>query len=149
MHQLLFVYGTLQDPDLLALVLGRAVDPRNVLAAVAPGHRAVCLPGRTYPGLRRTPGAAAAGQLLLGLSRSELKLLDAFEGDEYRRDVLPVIVDGELHRAAAYLPLAALPEAAPDWSLARWRQLHRQPMLAAERQVAEARRVRLRALRRQ
>jgi hypothetical protein len=148
MHQLLFVYGILQDPALLTLVLGRALDPRNVLTAVAPGHRAVCLPGRTYPGLRQTPGAAASGQLLLGLSRFELQLLDVFEGDEYRRDMLPVIVDGELHRAAAYLPLAALPAAAPEWSLPCWQQRHRQPMLTTERKVAGARRTRLRALRR-
>jgi hypothetical protein len=132
---------------LLNLVLGRAVDPRNVLAAVAPGHRAVCLPGRTYPGLRRTPGAAADGLLLLGLSRAELELLDDFEGDEYQRGILPVIVDGELHRAAAYLPLAQLPATAPDWSFDRWRQLHRQSMLAEEKPAAAERRARLLARR--
>lgn len=148
MHHLLFVYGALQDPDVLALVLGHPVDPRNVLAAVAPGHRAACLPGRTCPGLWRTPGATTAGQLLLGLSRSELELLDDFVGDGYRRNMLPVIIDGELHRSAAYLPLESLPEAAADWSFERWRQLHRQPMLMAERKLAEERRARLRGLRR-
>lgn len=148
MHHLLFVYGTLQDPDLLTLVLGRALDRRTVLAASAPGHRAACLSGGIYPGLRRAPGASASGLLLLGLSRFELELLDAFEGEKYQRGELPVIVDGELHRAAAYLPLAPPPPTAPDWSLSRWRRLHRQAMLAAERAGAPARRARLLALRR-
>lgn len=147
MAGLLFVYGTLRDPAMLALVLGRAVDPRNVLAATAPGWVAASLPGRSYPGLRPAPGGAVEGLLLRGLSPFELDLLDRFEGAEYRRAVLPVITDGELHEAAAYLPVQPLPPEAPRWDFDVWRQTHRRHMLAAEQLVAADRRQRLLAAR--
>jgi gamma-glutamylcyclotransferase (GGCT)/AIG2-like uncharacterized protein YtfP len=147
MSEPLFVYGTLRDPALLALVLGRAMDPHRVLAAAAPGRRAVCMPQRSYPGLRPAPGATALGLLLLGLSPFELDLLDRFEGDEYRRALLPVIADAELHEALAYLPVGPLPPDLPEWRFDAWQREHRQGMLAAEALVAEDRRRQLLAMR--
>jgi hypothetical protein len=147
MQQALFVYGTLRDPDVLGAVLGRAFDRRAVMTAVAPGFRTVAYPGRSYPALLRAPGATAAGLLLLGLSRFELELLDAFEGTEYRRALLPVIVDAELHEVEAYLPSAAIPAVAPDWSLEDWQRRHKAAMLAAEAAEATERRTRLLARR--
>ena len=54
---MLFVYGTLRDPQLLSAVLGR---PATGLNAAAPGYAAVHYPGRIYPALVRRPGSAAA-----------------------------------------------------------------------------------------
>src|SRR5689334_12650303 len=93
----LFVYGTLRDPDLLAGILCRPPASERHVHAAAPGFRAVHYRARIYPALVRAPGAAAPGLLLTDLSSFERDLLDAYEGDEYRRELIPVMVDAELH----------------------------------------------------
>lgn len=147
MPRALFVYGTLRDPELLAAVLGHAVDARNVLAATAPGFRAAFYPGRIYPGLVRAPGGVAEGLLLLGLTTFDFDLLDAFEGDEYTRGIVPVITDQELHEADSYLPNRALPADAADWSFAIWQQRHKPAVLSADAAAAAELRARLIAIR--
>lgn len=143
----LFVYGTLCDPELRAAVLGRVLPLEAVHAARAPGFRAVCYPGRIYPALLRTPGAAAAGQLLLGLTAFERDLLDAFEGDEYRRGPIAAMLEEELHEADAYLPVAAIAADAPAWTLQRWQAEHKPRVLATEAATADELRRRLIAIR--
>jgi gamma-glutamylcyclotransferase (GGCT)/AIG2-like uncharacterized protein YtfP len=140
---MLFVYGTLRDRELLSAVLGR---PAMGLAAAAPGYAAVHYPGRVYPALVRRPGAAAPGLVLTDLTPFEMDLLDAFEGDEYRRAIIPVIIDEELHEAAAYLPTIAVSEQ-PDWSLGAWQEEHKGRVLAGERATAEELRMKLIAIR--
>lgn len=143
----LFVYGTLCDPDLRAAVLGRTLPPGAVHAARAPGFRAVHYPGRIYPALLRAPGAAAEGLLLLGLTPFESDLLDAFEGDEYRRGPVAAMLEEELHEADAYLPTIAIAAAAPAWTLHLWQAEHKLRVLASEAANADELRQRLIAIR--
>jgi hypothetical protein len=143
----LFVYGTLCDPDLRAAVLGRTLPPEAVHVARAPGFRAVHYPDRIYPALLRAPGAAAEGLLLLGLTPFERDLLDAFEGDEYRRGPVAAMLEEELHEADAYLPAIAIGADAPDWTLLRWQTEHKSRVLAAETATADELRQRLIAIR--
>ncbi len=128
----LFVYGTLRDPDLLAGILARPLAADAALAAMAPGFRAVTYPARIYPGLVRAPGAAAPGLLLTALTAFECDLLDAYEGDEYRRAIIPVMIGEELHEAFAYLPAITIPATAPPWSLEAWQAAHKPRILATE-----------------
>lgn len=144
MAPLLFGYGTLRDPDLLAGVLGRRASG---LAAAAPGMAAVQFPGRIYPALVRRPGAAAAGLALTDLTPFEFDLLDAFEGDEYRREIIPVILGEELHEAFAYLPTISIPSDAPEWALRDWQGQHKARVLAGERATADELRRKLIAIR--
>lgn len=143
----LFVYGTLCDPDLRAAVLGRALPPEAVHVARAPGFRAVCYPDRIYPALLRAPGGTAEGLLLLGLTPFESDLLDAFEGEEYRRAPVAVMLEEELHEAGAYLPTIAIAATAPTWTLRHWQAEHKPRVLAAEAATADALRQRLIAIR--
>lgn len=143
----LFVYGTLRDPELLAAVLGRTLPPQAVHAGRAPGFRAVHYPSRIYPALLLAPGAAASGLLLLGLTPFEFDLLDAFEGDEYCRAPIAVMLEEELHEADAYLPVAAIPTTAPDWSLERWQAEHKPRVIMADAATAAELRRRLIAVR--
>ncbi|MEW1721615.1 gamma-glutamylcyclotransferase family protein [Streptomyces sp. NPDC093109] len=76
----LFVYGTLQFDAVLSGLIGRV--PARI-PAVASGWRAAALEGRVYPGLVESPGAAASGFLLTGLSLREWVILDLFEDDQY------------------------------------------------------------------
>lgn len=142
MDRPLFVYGTLRDPDLLSAVLNRPLRPHETLHAVAPGFRATHYPNRIYPALIRAPGAAAEGFVLLGLSRFEFDLLDRWEGAEYRRGIVPVMIEEELHEAEAYLPTIPISGGDP-WSLERWQALHKADVLPAERAAAAEIRTRL------
>lgn len=143
LHRPLFVYGTLRDPDLVGAVLGRRPDAGAIAAAVAPGFRVVFHPGRTYPALIPAPGGAAEGEVIAGLSRFENVLLDAFEGTEYRRGIVPVLIEGEVHEADAFLPTLAVDRDAEPWSLARWQREHKAAVLPEDAAVAAHLRQRL------
>jgi gamma-glutamylcyclotransferase (GGCT)/AIG2-like uncharacterized protein YtfP len=116
----LFVYGTLQFPEVLLAVIGRVPD---MAPATVRGWRAAALPGRVYPGL--VPGATAdstaPGQVLVGLTAGEWALLDHFEGDAYDRRELALDGGG---RAWAYLWDDVDGVAAHDWDAARFAAEH-------------------------
>jgi len=143
----LFVYGTLRDPDMLAVVLGRRVDAAAMRPAAAPGFVALHYPGRAYPALLRRPGGVAEGLVLMGLTPFERDLLDAFEGDEYRRTLIAVMVEAELHEAWAYLPVVSVAPQSPQWSLAHWQKVHKPGALAAGRATIGQLRAKLIAIR--
>ena len=130
----LFVYGTLRDPDVLRLVLGRDVAPSTITPATAPNHRAVFFPRRTYPALIRDPVETAAGTLLTNLTSADLVLLDLFEGEEYSRRAIEIIVSGQPETADVYWPAVAIPPDAPAWHLADWTARHKAAFLGAEAQ---------------
>lgn len=143
----LFVYGTLRDPDLVAAVLGRRLP--TVYPARAPGWKAVHYPRRIYPALVRSPGAAAKGLLVTGLTPFERDLLDAYEGEEYRRTPIATMLsdEPELHEADAYLPVVAVPTDSHEWSLSRWQAEHKPRVLVSESAEAARLRERLIAIR--
>lgn len=143
----LFVYGTLRDPDLLALALRRPLAAGAMLPAAAPGFSTVRYPRRPYPALVRRPGGAAQGLALTDLTAFEQDLLDAYEGEEYRRELIPVMVAEELHEAFAYLPSIPIPADAPAWTLAGWQAEHKPAALASERAALEMLRMKLIAIR--
>ena len=145
----LFAYGTLRDPDLLVAVLGRPLRPGTLYPARSPGFRAVHYPGRIYPALVRSPGSAADGLLITGLTPFERDLLDAYEGDEYRRAPIATMLadEPELHEADAYLPVGAVPTDAHEWSLSRWQAEHKPRVLVSESGEAARLRERLIAIR--
>jgi gamma-glutamylcyclotransferase (GGCT)/AIG2-like uncharacterized protein YtfP len=147
MSALLFVYGTLRDPDLLTGVLGRPLRADGLAAAAAPGFAVVHYPGRIYPALVRRPGSVAPGLVLTDLTPFEADLLDAFEGAEYRREIVPVIIDEALHEAFAYLPASAVPTDAEPWTLSRWQSEHKSHVLAGEKSSADELRAKLIAIR--
>lgn len=132
MPELLFIYGTLRDRELLAGILDRRVHLGAQLEAAAPGFRAVHYGSPVYPALVRAPGSAATGLILTDLSGFEFDLLDAYEGERYRRDLIPVMIGEELHEAFAYLPVSRPAADALDWSLERWRGEHKPRLLEAE-----------------
>lgn len=131
----LFVYGTLREPTLLSILLGRRTAPP--LPAVAPGWRTVPAPGQPWPVLARAPGRAAEGLVLLDLTTFEIDLLDAWEGDAYRRLPLAVMIGEELHETGAYLPVSPPAPDAPDWSYGAWKEVHAASAIAAASAEAE------------
>jgi len=141
----LFVYGTLRDPDVLFAILGRHLPPAQCRPAQAPGFAAVQYPGRVYPALIEKAGAAAEGLLLVDLAPLDLDVLDAFEGDEYRRASLLATADGIPDTANFYQSVIAIaPDAAP-WTLEDWTRLHKATVIGAETGTAAALRQRFTA----
>ena len=128
----LFVYGTLRDADVLAAVLGRLDGQKTAIAASAPGYRAVFVPDRTYPALLADRTATAPGLLLKGLAQADVALLDFFEGEEYSRGAIEIIVSGEPVAADVYWSVVPVPADAPQWELEAWAGRYKAAFLAAE-----------------
>ncbi|MFI0450705.1 gamma-glutamylcyclotransferase family protein [Actinomadura sp. 6N118] len=105
----LFVYGSLQFPEVLFALIDRV--PQHEPAS-AEGWRVVTLPERVYPGL--IPGdATATGHLLTGLSPAEWRTLDAFEDPVYELKRID-LVDGRHAWSYACNPEAEV--GTDDWS---------------------------------
>ena len=139
----LFVYGTLQDVEILGAALGRSIKPQALLPATAPSYAAVYYPGRVYPALIARSGAAASGKLMTGLDAHDLAVLDAFEGSEYRREAISIRTGEQTISAQTYLPTIVIPPDAPDWTLAGWIRDHRPAVLTAEAGLAKDLRARM------
>ncbi|MGW6456293.1 gamma-glutamylcyclotransferase family protein [Streptomyces sp. NPDC055078] len=128
----LFVYGTLQFPEVLRALLGRI--PRTTPAA-ASGWRAAALDRRVYPGLVAAE-QVATGLRLDDLTPQEWRVLDDFEDDQYA--LRPIPLSGGTHGWAYVWPdLDVLPE---NWDPEEFRARHlrayasRCEALAAERE---------------
>ena len=73
------MYGSLQFPDVLRVLIGRVPD---MVPAMAAGWRVTALADVDYPGLV-SGDDSAVGHLLADLSWEEWKILDAFENPLY------------------------------------------------------------------
>ena len=136
MNAPLFVFGTLRDPDVLAVVLGRA-DGARTEPATLPGHAALVVAGRDYPVLVPDPDGEAAGNLLHAMEDADRARLGWFEGEAYA--LVPSRVETGAGPADAVLFAAAapLPTAGP-WRLDDWRRESKAGFLArARRWMAE------------
>ncbi|WP_107660724.1 gamma-glutamylcyclotransferase family protein [Nocardia suismassiliense] len=104
----LFVYGTLQFPEVLEVLIGR-VPPLQ--PATAPGWRVATLTDRLYPGLVPAPNALAHGTVLSGLTPAEWQILDAFEDTEY--DLRTIQLTDSTDPAWTYIWTSAVTQ--EDW----------------------------------
>jgi len=105
----LFVYGTLQFPEVLGILLGRTPDSSPMALK---GWRAAALARRTYPGLVPA-NATVPGMLLTGLRAEELEVLDEYESGPYELRKLS-LTDGR--PAWSYVWTDATSVLASDWS---------------------------------
>jgi gamma-glutamylcyclotransferase (GGCT)/AIG2-like uncharacterized protein YtfP len=113
----LFVYGSLQFPEVLFTLIDRIPDHEP---AAAHGWRVAALPERPYPGL--VPGTGTAtGYLLTGLTPEEWQVLDAFEDPVYELKRLDLI-DGR--HGWAYVCNPGAPVEPHDWSAEDFQTQH-------------------------
>lgn len=99
----LFVYGSLLSPRIVRAVLGRAPRP---LRATLQGYRRVSLRAQAYPGLLPDSTATTRGAVLCVDAR-ELRVLDRYEGELYRRERVVVRLDDGRTRSAQTYVLGA------------------------------------------
>lgn len=125
MRRALFAYGTLQVPEVLAALAGRAHTSRP---ARLEGFERLCVAGEVYPAIRPRPGARTEGRLYEALDPDVWPILDAFEGGAYVRQLVEVNAGAGESRvpAQAYVlrPGAGPPLEARRWCLATFRASH-------------------------
>ena len=96
-----FVYGTLLVPELMQVVSGGDYESAE---AIAHGYARSRLAGRVYPGIAAAAGSQVPGRIYLSLTEEALRRLDYFEGPEYIRDTLEVVLqDGSRVPAETYI----------------------------------------------
>ncbi len=135
--QLWFFYGTLQDADLRAAVLGAEVAGRIVARpARLRGWRALTAPGEAFPAALRDPDAVLEGVLASGIDGAAAAAIAAYEGPEYAPVEATAALEGEDEAAALSAPCRLfaptsglarrLAAAAPTaWDVETWRRTHK------------------------
>ena len=79
----LFVFGTLQEPDVQKEVMGRTIAG---LSDTLEGYEigTVEIENETYPNIKESPGSSVDG-VVLEVSPAELEKIDVYETDVYQR----------------------------------------------------------------
>jgi gamma-glutamylcyclotransferase (GGCT)/AIG2-like uncharacterized protein YtfP len=115
----LFAYGSLQFPEVLRVLLGRAP---SISPATVAGWRVAALPGQIHPALVPAPPTVrTAGNLVTGLSPTEWRTLDAFEDHIYDLRRL-TLTDGRV--AWAYISSDSASASPDDWDLHSFERDH-------------------------
>lgn len=120
----LFVFGTLMDPDVLRIVLGRAVEPSLMQPATLGGHRVMRVADESYPVLVPDPAASAEGALLSGLSGREWDRIRFFEAEEYVLRSCRVVA-GAGSVEALFCSQGVTSGVDGVWSLSWWQRRHK------------------------
>lgn len=135
----LFCYGTLRDDRLRRIVLGRALPAGRSFKARLTDHRLHRVRNADYPMLGPLAGASVAGIVITALTAGDLARLDFFEGGEYSRRVVTVVLQGEqLLRTLAYVPRSGLARDPRPWRYESWMRAERSGMLRQARVLMAA-----------
>jgi hypothetical protein len=126
-----FFYGTLLDPDVVALVLGRRLPPAAFVPASLPGHARRRAKGASYPIVVRDPCGEVPGAVVGGMSRRDVARLSAYEGPRYCIASLTVKVAGTLTRVSVFRPLEnRFQPVGGSWDLAAWQRRDKRSFMA-------------------
>jgi hypothetical protein len=136
-----FFYGTLLDPDVMSLVIGRRLPPSAFMPAILPGHSRRRAKGMTYPVVVRDPADEVRGVVVGGLTPRDVARLAAYEGPGYRIARLRVRLAGALAMVSVFEPLASrLQPSASPWNYALWKSRHKRSFVGRLRKALCARR---------
>lgn len=135
-----FVYGTLLDLDVMALVLGRRLPPRAYVPASLPGHTRWRARSASYPVVVPEPRGEVAGAVVGGLSARDVARLAAYEGPGYRIVPLKIRSHGKLVTVAVFEPVVSRLQPSGDlWDLALWQRRHKRAFVERLRRAFSAR----------
>lgn len=101
-RELLFAYGTLQFPGIIAAVTGR--DP-SANPAVLDGYARFGIRNEPFPGIVPSAAHRVEGVLYTDVTPAERRRVDIFEGEPYRRETVTVRLpeDGTRIEAITYV----------------------------------------------
>jgi gamma-glutamylcyclotransferase (GGCT)/AIG2-like uncharacterized protein YtfP len=114
-----FVYGSLMYLPVWGQVV-KGVYP--CLNALAKGYQRHAVPGETYPAMIENPAAQVQGLMWLNVLPEDLKRLDEFEGPEYERREIEVMLNTTGETAVANTYIWLKPEVLTDslWSVSQF-----------------------------
>ncbi|KAK9052760.1 hypothetical protein SSX86_029390 [Deinandra increscens subsp. villosa] len=97
-----FVYGSLLANDVVQVLLNRLPQTST---AILNGYHRFSIKGRDYPAILPVENKKVTGRVLIGLSATELDILDMYEDDEYDKRIVDVsLLDAsEVLQAYAYV----------------------------------------------
>lgn len=125
---------------MLAQVLERLIDPKDVIPATVSGYATFRAAAASYPILVESANASTPGTLIAPLTAEDWQRLDHYEGVEYRRVGLTVQTGaGFSLPAQVYLPVAGLAHAPELWTLAEWQRVYKAEFIAGLGLPASAR----------
>lgn len=96
----LYVYGTLQVPEIFQQIVGRRLQAEP---ATLEGYARYRVQARVYPAIVEQVGGRVDGRVYSGLSSTELERLDLYEGDLYERRVVDLSRQGVYIQAHVYV----------------------------------------------
>ena len=135
-----FFYGTLLDPDVMALVIGRRLPPSAFAPAILPGHSRRRAKGATYPVVVRDAADRVQGVVVGGLTSRDVARLATYEGPGYRIARLKVRVGRELVTVSVFEPIVArLQPSTSPWNYPLWKGRHKRPFVGRLRRALSAR----------
>lgn len=126
----LFCYGTLCADEVMRAVTGKTFAGQKAWLS---GYQIRRVSGTEYPGIVTAEGEAVPGVLYAKVDDKSLRVLDAFEGEEYERNKVVVRLDsGEEVEAFAYCirPQFRSHLSAEPWDFAHFMQTELQAFLA-------------------
>src|SRR6516165_9663547 len=126
-----FFYGTLLDPDVTALVLGRRLPPATFVPAVLPGYSRWRVEGGSYPISVPDPKGEVSGAIVGGLSARDVARLAAYEGPGYRIAPLKVKVAETMTTVSVFEPIVSkLKPTGRPWDLLLWQRRDKRAFVA-------------------
>lgn len=141
----LFFFGTLLDPDLFHIAVGRPLATLPQVPAALTGYRRLKTRTESFPILVPHADGSVEGLAVGGMDPADLERLHFFEGEEYDMDALTVTLladesgpeggaAGDRVRADGFLSTGKLEDAGAPWSLAEW-QVTEKPLALLEAEV--------------
>ncbi|XP_022756296.1 AIG2-like protein D [Durio zibethinus] len=124
-----FVYGSLLADDVVRVLLNR-IPPSS--AALLTGFHRFSIKGRVYPAILPVQNDQVIGKVLLGITDTELHILDEFEDVEYQKTQVEVslLESSDKLKAHAYVwNNANDPNLFGDWNFEEWARVHKESFI--------------------
>lgn len=96
----LFVYGTLQNPEIVQAITGRVFD---MTPATLVDHEIKSVRDEHYPGMIKSMGPKAAGQILHNIDPESFKLIQEWEGSDYQLSEVTIELTNRKLEAQTFL----------------------------------------------
>lgn len=116
-----FVFGSLMDRELMALVLDRDASDVAITDAAVRGFVRRRVAGEFYPALAPKPDGIVEGRLVEGLTHQDIDRIHFYEGDVYElTPVSAATADGRRVTAHVFLDGGDLKVSREGWDFESW-----------------------------
>uniref|UniRef100_A0A0D9VC44 Putative gamma-glutamylcyclotransferase n=1 Tax=Leersia perrieri TaxID=77586 RepID=A0A0D9VC44_9ORYZ len=132
-----FVYGTLMAEEVVRVLIGRLPSSSP---AVLPNHQRFSTKGRVYPAILPVDGKEVSGKVFMGITDSELNVLDIFEDEEYVKRTVEISLTDTSEKLLAYAYIWGNrddPDLYDEWNFEEWRRVHLEDYVSMTQEFKE------------